>query len=128
MGRNQQDGELNRPEYEVTDHLLCRDANRLGYVVGDIEVGRPDRANNLGHGRTSGIRLDGVPKQGGDGSGDDSELGKVPAEGRSHGDGEGNVESSSHGAVEDERNCADQAAEDDAYNSLAPEDGRFVSD
>ncbi len=96
------------------------DADALGDVVRDVEVGRPDGTDDLGHGGGASIRLDGMPEECGDGSGDDGEAREVPAEGGPHGHGEGDVKTGADHAVEDQGNGADQAAEDDADNSLTP--------
>ena len=70
-----------------------------------------------------------MPEEGCDGSGDDGEAGEVPAEGGAHGHGEGDVETSTDHAVEDQGDGADQTAKDDADDSLAPGglDPRLVS-
>lgn len=104
----------------MADHLLRRDPHRLRYVVRNVQIRGPDRTDDLRHGRGAGVRLDGVPEEGGDGAGDDGELGEMPAEGGAHGDGEGDVQAGADGSVEDEGDSTDEAAEDDADDGLAP--------
>lgn len=61
-----------------------------------------------------------MPEEGGDGASDNGEAGEVPPKGRTRGNREGDVESGTDDTVEDEGDCADQAAKDDGDNSLAP--------
>ena len=126
--RDEQDRELDAPEDQVADHALGRDTDALGDVVRDVQVGRPDGTDDLRHGRRARVGLDGMPEEGCDSSGDDGEAGEVPAEGGAHGHGEGDMETSTDHAVEDQGNGADQTAKDDADDSLAPGlDPRLVS-
>lgn len=120
VGRNQENGKLNEPKDQVAEHLLRRHTNAFGYGVGNVQVGGPDGADHLGHGGRAGIRLNGVPEEGGDGSSDDGKLGEVPSKRGSGGDGVRDVQTSSDEAVEDEGDGADKTAEYDGDNGFSP--------
>ena len=120
VGGNQQNRELDCPENQVADHALGGDADALRDVVGDVQIGRPDGSDDLGHGGGSSIGLDGMPEERGDGTDDDSEATGVEAEAGPHGHGEGNVQPGADHSVEDKRDRAGQAAKDDADDSLTP--------
>ncbi|KAB5533383.1 hypothetical protein GE09DRAFT_359817 [Coniochaeta sp. 2T2.1] len=120
MRRDQQDGELHQPEDTLAHYALRRNAYVVGYMVRDVEIGRPDGPDDLRHGRGPGVGLDDVSEQGGDAAGDDGEPREVPAEQGAHGHGERDVQTGADDAVQDNRDGAHQAAEDDGYDGLAP--------
>lgn len=82
-----------------------------------MRVGR--HFQHFGHGGGLRVRLGGVPvpEQGRDGAGDDGEAREVPAEGGAHCDREGDVVA--HPGHADQRDRADQGAEDDGDDGLA---------
>lgn len=82
---------MDTPEDQMADHLLRRDAYRLGDMVGDIEVGGPDSADHLRDGRAARVGLNGVPKEGRYHTNHDGKTTEVPSKGRTHGNWEWDV-------------------------------------
>lgn len=118
--RDEQDRELHHPKDEVADHLLRRETDRLGYVVRNVEIRRPDGTDHLRHGSRAGIGLDSMPEECSHGTSDDGKPGKVPTEGGTSRDRIGNMKSGANETVEDEGNRAHETTAYDTVYGFAP--------
>lgn len=111
---------MNRPEDEVANHLLGSDANTFRYMIWDVQIRGPYRANTLGHRRGSGVGLNGVPEEGSDHTNDDGEAGEVPSKGGPHCNRERHMKTSTNNTIEYERDGTANGSKDDTVHSLAP--------
>jgi len=120
MRWGKQNWKLNGPENEMGHHLLRGNTNRLGNMVRNVEVRRPDSTDALSHGCRASICLNGMPEKSCDHSNNNGEASKVPAESRFKRHREGDMKALSNSTVENKRYCAYQATEDDTNDRLPP--------
>jgi hypothetical protein len=120
VGWDQENGELHSPEYEMTDHLLGGDSNGFRDVIWDVKIRRPNGSNDLSHCCGTGVGLDCVPEERGDGTNNNGESREIPPKGCTHRNGERNMESGTDHTIEDQRDSAYQAAKNDTDNRLSP--------